>query len=128
MSISPEKMLENIEAYKKYKDSVEVYIYGRVELMVMKYCPLNMLINDDDKKCSLCLSKDKYSLKDAKGNFYPIKSYPHLTHILHYKPINLIEEIRNLKMFNISNFRVELYDEQEKEIISIIKEIKRNYE
>lgn len=128
VTISPEKMLENIEAYKKYKDSVEVYIYGRVELMVMKYCPLNMLINDDDKKCSLCLSKDKYSLKDAKGNFYPIKSYPHLTHILHYKPINLIEEIRNLKMFNISNFRVELYDEQEKEIISIIKEIKRNYE
>lgn len=128
VTISPEKMLENIEAYKKYKDSVEVYIYGRVELMVMKYCPLNMLINDDDKKCSLCLSKDKYSLKDAKGNFYPIKSYPHLTHILHYKPINLLEEIRNLKMFNISNFRVELYDEQEKEIISIIKEIKRNYE
>ena len=128
VTISPEKMLENIEAYKKYKDSVEVYIYGRVELMVMKYCPLNMLINDDDKKCSLCLSKDKYSLKDAKGNFYPIKSYPHLTHILHYKPINLTEEIRNLKMFNISNFRVELYDEQEKEIISIIKEIKRNYE
>lgn len=128
VTISPEKMLENIEAYKKYKDSVEVYIYGRVELMVMKYCPLNMLINDDDKKCSLCLSKDKYSLKDAKGNFYPIKSYPHLTHILHYKPINLTEEIRTLKMFNISNFRVELYDEQEKEIISIIKEIKRNYE
>lgn len=128
VTISPEKMLENIEAYKKYKDSVEVYIYGRVELMVMKYCPLNMLINDDDKKCSLCLSKDKYSLKDAKGNFYPIKSYPHLTHILHYKPTSLIEEIRNLKMFNISNFRVELYDEQEKEIISIIKEIKRNYE
>ena len=31
-------------------------------------------------------------------------------------------------MLNISNFRVELYDEQEKEIISIIKEIKRNYE
>ena len=117
VTISPEKMLENIEAYKKYKDSVEVYIYGRVELMVMKYCPLNMLINDDDKKCSLCLSKDKYSLKDAKGNFYPIKSYPHLTHILHYKPINLLEEIRNLKMLNISNFRVELYDEQEKEII-----------
>ena len=67
-------------------------------------------------------------IKDAKGNFYPIKSYPHLTHILHYKPINLLEEIRNLKMLNISNFRVELYDEQEKEIISIIKEIKRNYE
>ena len=128
VTISPEKMLENIEAYKKYKDSVEVYIYGRVELMVMKYCPLNMLIKNDDKKCSLCLSKDKYSLKDAKGNFYPIKSYPHLTHILHYKPINLLEEIRNLKMLNISNFRVELYDEQEKEIISIIKEIKRNYE
>lgn len=128
VTISPEKMLENIEAYKKYKDSVEVYIYGRVELMVMKYCPLNMLINNDDKKCSLCLSKDKYSLKDAKGNFYPIKSYPHLTHILHYKPINLLEEIRNLKMLNISNFRVELYDEQEKEIMSIIKEIKRNYE
>ncbi len=128
VTISPEKMLENIEAYKKYKDSVEVYIYGRVELMVMKYCPLNMLINNDNKKCSLCLSKDKYSLKDAKGNFYPIKSYPHLTHILHYKPINLLEEIRNLKMLNISNFRVELYDEQEKEIISIIKEIKRNYE
>ena len=31
-------------------------------------------------------------------------------------------------MLNISNFREELYDEQEKEIISIIKEIKRNYE
>ena len=39
---------------------IEMIIYGRLELMITKYCPLNMLLNQDNKKCNLCLNKDKY--------------------------------------------------------------------
>ncbi len=99
--------------------NTELIVYGRAELMIMKYCPLNKILNNGSK-CNIC--KDQYYLKD-NDKMYPIITKNCFTHIMHYKNINLIDNIKNYK--NIHTFRIELFDEKEKEIDKLINDIKK---
>lgn len=128
VTISVESNIENIKSIAKTNNNIEIVVYGRLELMVSKYCPLNMLINNDEKRCSLCTTKDKYYLKDQYDNMYPIVNEKHLTHILHYKNLNIINDISEYKELGINNYRIELYDEDKKQIKEIINEIRNKYE
>ena len=126
VTLSPEVSLESIKLLKD-KSNVDLYIYGRVELMITKYCPMNMLINKDEKNCSLCMNNN-YSLKDKDGNVYPIVTSNHLVHILdsnNYDKLDLLDTyIKN----GISSFRIDLYDEEEQEFKKIINRIRNAYE
>lgn len=105
--------------------NAEVIIYGRIELMIMKYCPLNYLLNDAKLKCNVCKKHNKYYLKDQHNNLYPILNENNITHILHYKNINLIEKIKKYRKMGITNFRIELFDETEEDIIKIVQMIEK---
>lgn len=116
----------NIMDYYNNKANLELVIYGRIELMLMKYCPLNYLVNKD-KICSLCI-KDQYYL--ASGNKDDLKKYPiitdiinHTTHILNHEITNKFDNIDFYKNLGIRNFRIELFDESEKKIDDILKNI-----
>jgi len=126
VTLSPELDMED---YKNIlcKCDVDVLVYGRVELMVMKYCPMNMIINKDKKECNLCY-KNKYSLKDKDGNIYPIITNNHLIHILDSNNLNMIDNIPKLISYGLTSFRIDLYDEKEQQIIDIINKIKVLYE
>lgn len=128
VTLSVETRLENIENLNVPMDKIEQIIYGRIELMITKYCPINMLVNKDDKKCDLCHKNDAYFFKDQYGNLYPIINERHLTHIMHYKNINLISDIKKYKELGINHFRIELFDEKKKDIEKILKEIRGTYE
>lgn len=95
--------------------------------MVTKYCPMNMLINKDNKACNLC-DKNKYYLKDKDDNIYPIINEKHLTHIIDSKPIDLTNNIDDYMNYGIRNYRLELFDENDKEIESLIETIRDSYE
>jgi len=126
--LSVENSFDTIREIALVNNNVEVIVYGRVELMVTKYCPLKMLINNDESKCSICNTKDKYSFKDQYGNLYPIVSEKHFMHLMHYKNINLIKSISELKNFGVYNFRLELFDENASDINRLIKEVRNEYE
>lgn len=128
VTLSPENSVDTIKKIASFNNNVEVIVYGRIELMVTKYCPLKMLVNKDGDKCSVCIGKDKYSLKDQYGNFYPIVNEKHFMHLMHYKNIDLINSIDSLKASGIVNYRVELFDESSKEVVKLIKEIRDKYE
>lgn len=103
---------------------IEMIVYGRLELMITKYCPLNMILNKDNKKCNLCLMKDKYYLKDDQNRMYPLLHSKHLTHIMHYKNIDLINNINNYIDKGINCFRLELFDEDSEDITRIINKLR----
>lgn len=110
------------DSYNKYYNA-EIIIYGRIELMITKYCPLEKLVNKD-KTCSICKQNNKYYLQDIKGNKYPIINKQEITHIMHYKNIDLINDIDTYINIGITNYRIELFDEdisQTKNIINILK-------
>lgn len=112
--------------YNNHYYNAEVILYGRIELMIMKYCPLNYLLNNAHQKCSICKNNNKYYLKDQKDNLYPILNEKDTTHILHYKNIDNIDNIKKYIENGITNFRIELYDEDEIQIIKIIELIRKH--
>ena len=120
VTLSPEisvKDLENIDESL----NTELIIYGRLELMITKYCPLKLLLNN----CAVCKeNKNKYYLKDFSNNLYPIIHDNCLTHIMHYKNIDLINDINRYIELGITNFRIELLDENYDEVIKLLKKLK----
>lgn len=109
----------------KYSN-LEIPIYGRVELMIMKHCPVNTNLNKDKNSiCNLC-HQNKYELEDRNHKRYPINSNNCINTILNFEPINRISKINEYENLGITNFRVELFDETKEETIKIINQIKQN--
>lgn len=111
------------------KPNVEVYVYGNIELTIMKYCPLNYIVNKD-KVCKVCKNNHKYYLKDRNNELYRIENnnLTHSTTILNYKKIDLISHIKELKSMGVNNFRIELLDETYEEVKKIIERVRKEYE
>ena len=102
--------------------NVELLIYGRPELMIMKYCPLNTFVNQNEKNCFIC-HNNKYYLKSQSNEQYPVITRNCLTKLLHSKNINLISKIDYYKSLGITNFRLDLYDESIEQIADLLKEL-----
>ena len=125
ITLSPEINLERINNLDINKNNVEYIVYGTIELMIMKYCPIKMLENNDQENCNLCSLGNKYYLKDQNDYKYPIINTKHYTHIMHKEPIDYINNIKELKRLGINNYRLELLYETKEEIDVLIKRIKK---
>lgn len=125
ITLSIENDMEQIKELCKYvkkKEKIEVFVYGKPEIMVMRHCPLNMLVNQE-KNCTICQEKDKYYLKDCHDKLYrilPEITGNHLTHLFYYKNMDLSEQIKELQKIGIENYRIELLEETKEEIESIL--------
>lgn len=107
---------------KKNYNNVELIIYGRLELMLMKYCPLKQILN----YCSKCkTSNDKFYLENNLKEKYPIIRNNCITHIMHSKNINKISSLKNYIDMGINNYRLELFEENYEETETLIREIKK---
>ncbi len=129
ITLSIENKLEDIRSLVSDFENtrkLEVYLYGRPEVMIMKYCPLHMLVNKNSV-CSVCQNNKQYYLQDRNQKRYPIVSNSkenHLTHILYHQPINRLQEIAEYHKMGINHFRLEFFSETPNEIKSIISKIK----
>lgn len=101
------KLCENCDSSK-----LEMLIYGRCELMKMKYLTDKKLI-------------DAY-LIDRNNERFILKQEEGFTYILSNKPINLIDKIKSYQNFGINNFRLDFYKESPEECVDIIKKIHKN--
>ena len=104
--------------------NLEVIIYGRLEAMIMKYCPLKELVNKEDT-CRVCSNGKKYYLKDRNNSLYPLVTdkFNHLMHIFYYKNYEF-ENVLELKKIGIKNYQIEFFDEDSKVTTDIIKKYK----
>lgn len=127
ITLSPELSLSQIKDMNINGENVEAIVYGKIELMLMKYCPLNYLLNKN-KVCSICKNNNKYYLKDRNNQLYQIitNQETHSTSIMHYKNIDLISNIKNLKHYGVNNFRIILLDESYEESKNIIERVLEN--
>ena len=102
ISFSLESSLQDCSAIKRCFHTV----YGRAELMLSEYCPINSVIcNHTDRNCGLCRQGAEYALLDVKQNRYPILCDESCrTHILHYEVRNHIDSIPEAKQHGIQHF------------------------
>lgn len=125
VTLSPELSDEVIEKINYRCCPVEMIVYGRLDLMFMKYCPLNMLINKDEKRCSLCSKGKQYYLKNKQNERFPIVNEKHYTHILHHKNRDILDKIPKYKKLGIKCYRIELFDENKDELKELLDRAKR---
>lgn len=116
VTLSPEINYDILDDF--IKDKVELIIYGRIELMLTKSCPISEVLNS----CP-CNKNDKYYLEDINKNRYPIIHNNCLTHIMHYKNINYLDRLSYYKSIGVRSYRLELFDESYDETIKLIKKI-----
>lgn len=119
--LSPEV---NIDSISKTEYNTEIVVYGKLELMITKYCILNMLINKDNKKCNIC-KNDNYSLMDEKGRIYSIKNENCINIIYDYKNVDLSDSLYKIRK-KVNNIRLNFLDENQDQVIEIIKKIRGN--
>lgn len=101
----------------EYVENAELIIYGRLELMVMKYCPLKKCLN----YCNNCKnSNDKFYLEDKFSSRYPMIRHNCLTHIMHCNIIDKIDNIADYKDMGIRYYRLELFDENKNQVKDLI--------
>lgn len=117
ITISPE-INDKINLIDNENNNIEIIVYGWIEAMTMKNCPIKTLTNNCGCK------NNKYYLKNQKNNLYPIIQNNCLTTILNYIPTNNIDKINYYKSLNIKHFRIDLYDESYEKTKKIIKTIK----
>jgi len=113
-------LLNNYKKLFNEECNVEKMIYGRVELMIMKYSPIKKLLNDQAE-----FNKNySFALKDYQNEIYPLYTDENKTHLLHSKIINDIEKIDYYKSLGITNFKIEFFNETKEEVIKILETLK----
>ncbi len=117
--------IANIMNHYNNKKNMEIIIYGTYELMITKYCMLNLLVNKD-KICHVCSNDKAYYLVDRNNARYRIINEPvnHLTHIMNATKCDKIEKASMYKDLGINNFRLELLDETTEELNSLLDRIR----
>ena len=129
VTISPElskdQVFNLITNYKeKYQNipGLELVVYGAVDLMVSKYCPIAKTFKTKEN-CHLC-EMNQYYLKDRLGLKFPLINDGNCNiRILNHKPLNLIEYAKELFEKGIS-IRLHFTTENEEEVGQIIKAFK----
>ena len=98
------------EAFKhrhNFYPNTGLHIYGHIDYMIMKSCPLSSAYKLDNDHCSLCKT-EKYYLKDHLNTSYPIITNEDCTtRILSNRPISLTSKIDELKDLKIENFIID---------------------
>lgn len=112
-------MIYSFKSRNNFIPNLEIFVYGRVELMVMKHCFLNMFINKD-KECSICKNNKQYYLKDRNAKLFPIITKNCNNYILDCNNINLLDKVKDYNKIGVTNYSVKLFNESIEEIDKIL--------
>ncbi len=119
VTLSKELTLPQIKniASKETSLELEVLVYGRVELMIMKYCPLSLIKRENNSTDS-----NSYFLVDRNKKRYPLLFEQNLTHIFSYQKEWFQEKEKDaLIKSGISYIRLEFFEENAKEVKNILE-------
>ncbi|WP_026885357.1 DUF3656 domain-containing U32 family peptidase [Clostridium beijerinckii] len=117
------------ELMKNVNCNIGINIYGKTELMVSEYCPIGSTFGNKSskKECSGACMKDNFKLIDRMNeSFTVLGDNSCRSYILNSISTNLIDEMEELKSFNISNFRVDFKDESYDEVKDVLNQIAHN--
>lgn len=101
-------------------DNSIVNVYGRIPVMMMDYCPINMKKTDSCGSCTKCREGD-YHLEDKLGRTFPL-AYAGNNRIamLSRKPISLLSKQTKLEEMGITNFHIRFTTEDRYDVEDVI--------
>ncbi|MFH0766789.1 MAG: U32 family peptidase [Bacillota bacterium] len=127
ITLSPELSRERIlrfsdnyyHRFNKYPN-LELVVYGHVDLMISKYCPIAKTYKTK-ADCHLC-ELNQYYLQDRLGLKLPLLNDGNCNiRVLNSKALHLIEYIDELKNAHINSLRLDFTIEKKHDITQLIK-------
>ncbi|MBD7910090.1 DUF3656 domain-containing U32 family peptidase [Clostridium cibarium] len=115
------------EIMKSNIKGVAYNMYGKTEVMISEYCPIGSTFGGkcNDKECNSACMRDNFTLVDRMNEEFRVMTDVYCrSHILNSSPLNLIEEIEDLKSMGIETFRVDFKDEGQEEVIKVLNMIR----
>ena len=108
-----------------FNPNIEMVVYGRNDLMLLKYCPIHKLNNIDVKNCNLC-RKSQYFLKDRYNFLFPLMGNSNCdVKVLNNRIINLIDDVNKIK--DIASIKLIFTLENKNETKHIVEEFIKAY-
>ncbi len=149
--VSHELKPSDMPSFGRAADACEFSVWGRIPLMYTEHCPAgstpvargdaaekdhsykkDLSYRDIMRRC--CSEQDKkhycraghYELADRKGERFPLvlDDCTCRCTIMSYRPIDRINDIAALKKAGINCFRINIFDENTDELLSIIKRVR----
>lgn len=111
------------EAMNKKSQGVSYIVYGKTEVMVSEYCPIGSSFGGKtaNRECSGSCLKDSFTLVDEKKEGFTVMTDKFCrSHILNSVPLNLLDEIDDLRSFGIETFRVDFKDEDRHTVFDVL--------
>ena len=131
VTLSPELSKEKLFVFAKnyeeafhQKPNLELVVYGRVDVMISKYCPIAKTFKTK-QNCHLC-ERNQYYLQDRVGNKFPLINDGNCNiRILNNKALNLSEFVNELRNSGIQSLRLDFTTERKHEVTQLIKNFKK---
>ena len=131
VTLSPElsksRLNEFVDLFKKqfnYHPNLELVVYGRVDLMISKYCPIAKTFKTK-QDCHLC-EINQYYLEDRMKSKFPLINDGNCNiRILNHKPLNLLEYVLEIKQSGVEKIRIDFTTERKEEVREVIQSFKK---
>ena len=117
-------LVDHFKTLYQQLPSIQVLVYGRIELMRLKHCPITTTIKPKEK-CALC-QKHRYQLEDRNGKRYPLQSNCPFTTIFHHQITNRLNEIPFYQSLGITQYRLDFLEETKEEVLTVIQTLQKN--
>jgi len=122
---SVDQMIHIVQSFQErfgFRPNVEVVVYGKMDLMISKYCPIQK-VEGTEKNCMLC-ERYKYALRNQSGESFTIKRDASCNvRILHHKAYNIMKDIPRLKAHGITQFASYFTDESKEQVEEIMNKV-----
>jgi len=127
VTLSPELHQSRIEAFaKRYEQQyssqphLEIVVYGRIDLMISKYCPIAKSTGVKKTHCNMC-HNHQYYLKDRMDFLFPLMDDGDCNiRLLHAKPTMLFDYVAQLRQAGIQRFRLDFTTESAAEVEEVL--------
>ncbi|WP_426349488.1 DUF3656 domain-containing U32 family peptidase [Alloiococcus sp. CFN-8] len=106
-----------------------IMAYGKLETMIMEYCPIGSIVGGktSNKSCSKACDKGEFYLKDRTNKEIPLITDRYCRcSLLNSVPLNLLDKEAELREMGVSTLRVELTNENYEETMEVLNYIGKN--
>lgn len=118
-------MNENFYKRHNFYPNLGVLVYGRIDYMILKSCPIASSYHLENDHCKLC-KKNRYYLKDRMNVKFEIITNDDCTsRIISDKVISLTGKIDELEKMNIHSFMLDFTIENKKECLEALRCFKK---
>ncbi len=113
-------LINDYESRNKATPNVGLVIYGKLDMMIMRSCPIGTYYGNDQLHCGKC-HKNYYELVDRMGEKYHIVGDANCNiRVLNNHPIWLFDQLDEIESIGVSNLWLILSDETKEKVDATI--------